>query len=66
MMLEPPEAGGDFSPGTHVPCPECCSVWWVIIAVIGPDRDVAGYINKAKCVNCEYELDLEESENLNG
>lgn len=61
MMLEPPESAGDYQPGAHTACPECCSVWWVIIAVLN-DNGVAGFIDKAKCVNCEYELDLEESE----
>jgi hypothetical protein len=62
MMLDPPEISGDDEPGRHYPCPQCCSVWWVVIAVIDETRDVAGYIDKAKCVNCEYELNLEESE----
>lgn len=64
-MIPPPDNSGDFEPGGELPCPECCSVWWLSIVTLAPTSgvpEVKGYLDKVRCVNCEYELSLEESE----
>lgn len=61
MMLNPPSNAGEDVPGEQTPCPECCSVWWVAVIVLDRELTPCGMIDKVKCVNCEYELDLEES-----
>lgn len=63
MMLQPPEMADDSTPGTHLPCPNCCSVWWTALVVLdGDTRELKGYIDRVRCVNCSHELNLEESE----
>lgn len=61
MMIPPPENSGDYSPGHELACPECCSVWWLALITLTPEKALAGYVDKARCVNCEFELNLEES-----
>lgn len=62
MMIPPPENSGDFAPGGELPCPECCSVWWMGVVTLGLDRQLRGFVDKVQCLNCEHQLDLAESE----
>lgn len=60
MMIPPPEDAGDFNPGSELPCPECCSVWWLGMVTLTQSGDLQGFVDKVQCVNCEYRLDLAE------
>lgn len=62
MMLNPPEDSGDQTPGLEFPCPECCSVWWLALVTVGHDAHVRGFLDRVRCANCQYELELVESE----